>query len=601
MEKKKKRNFSKEAIRERFNRGNIISGSLVCLALSFTFAFFSPIDIFLASQVDFIVGYEKVIFPMLITAIVIFCGLFSLLIIFLFLKEEIFTVFKNLFLGILLAMYTQMIFFNGRMSSLTGDDYAYSEKNFYNYANLFIYIMIIFIPIFVWYAKIEYSENRFLKKITSKTVTFLSAALIAVQLIGTVSMIFSYGLKGNSDNDLLGMLSLKESMKLSEDENTVVFLTDRLDSFWMDEVVEEYPEVKDMLKGFTFYQNNISPYTNTFPAVPEMLTSYKFEGQLWSDYLSEAWGSDCMLKKIKSSGYRVNLLIDGITTYNTFRDIKDIADNYKTIESGYSINYLHKSGIVPTMLDFSLLKISPYFIKAAAAHEHLASFANGFFEMHEDIPERLDNTISFETDRKFYEFLKKEGLNTDSDEKTFSFVHLNGAHETSTEASALNPSFSPEESLTDEATTIRGELEILNEYFSQMKDLGIYDSSTIIILGDHGRPPYTIQDGQDQLDDCIVTGLLIKEANAELLPLNIDSSAELTNEYFNASIMEYCGLDHSQYGLSYNDVIKNNVHSKRLFNAYNWRGSGSAPELVCQYYITDNARDFRNWEYVKIK
>ena len=76
-----------------------------------------------------------------------------------------------------------------------------------------------------------------------------------------------------------------------------------------------------------------------------------------------------------------------------------------------------------------------------------------------------------------------------------------------------------------------------------MKFLGIYDNSTIIILGDHGRAPVELEvDNKPGLTSAITTALLVKPKNAPAENLKIDRDNELSNDFFAASVLEYAVL-----------------------------------------------------------
>ena len=591
--------MSEKSLKSRFNKKNVLSGIILSVALSLTVFFFSPIDIFLANQIDFVIGFDLVVLAMSITSLVAIALFTCFFMLCLLIKETFFYIMRNIFFGVLCAMYFQMMFYNGRMQTLTGDSsvYIYMNDKVYYYTNYAIYFVIICVPFIVWSLKEIYPNVKPFSKISKQTTSFICLALIVMQLVGSVSMVFNYGIRKVSKDEYVGVLSYDEAMKLSDNENIVVFLTDRLDSLWLDESIEEYPETKEILDGFTFYQNNVSTYTNTFPAVAELLTGNKYEGQLNSEYLTKAWHSENIMNTFYENDYRINLLLDSLTTYNSYNDIKEFTSTYTTVTSGYKINYLGGRGIVSTITCFSLMKLGPYALKELIADQFGPNFSNDFFEILDKKDYYADTAISGSSDINFYNYLKNHGLNTESDRKTFNFIHLNFAHNVSYELSELGDKFDPKNMGADVSSTIRGGFEILNEYFEQMKELGIYDSSTIIILGDHGHPPYATEAGEDRLDDVIVTALLIKEANAEHAPLKIDKDTELSNSFFCASILDYAGIDHSQYGCSYSDVINENLHMPRTLNVYNFRVS--QPELVCKYNITGDARDFNNWEYVK--
>ena len=127
-----------------------------------------------------------------------------------------------------------------------------------------------------------------------------------------------------------------------------------------------------------------------------------------------------------------------------------------------------------------------------------------------------------------------------------------------------------------------------------MKSLGVFDNSTIIILGDHGRAPAELKGNQTTLDSAITSALLIKPANEDAHPLKIDSESELSIDLFTSSILEYANIDNSDFGYSYNDVIENNISRERVLRSYDFAGYG---RMVYQamYHITGNAREFENW------
>ena len=586
-----------KAIKSRFNKTIVLSSLALSAAFSFTVFFFSPVDVYISNQIEFIVGFDKIIFPMLGVSVLYTGLLMSILVLFLLINETLFNVIKNLIFGSLCAMYLQMLFFNGQMRSLTGADIQYlKNQKVYLYVNYFLFWIITFLPLIIWGIKENKPDFKPLKKLGTKASAFVCLSVILMQLVGSVGLIINYGLNKNSDDYSADTLSMTEALKLSSDKNVVVFLTDRLDSLWMDQELEKYPEVNEILEGFTFYQNNTAVYTNTFPAVAEMLTGYKYNGQMNSDYLTEAWSKHSVMDVFHDNNYRVNLLISGTTTYNSYSDIKNVADNYENIDNYYRINYLDKNGIIPTMTKLSFMKLLPYKLKSFFSDQFKTDFANDFFIVNSDNP-CFPFAVGASSDALFYNCLKNNGIKLESDNNTFSFIHLNFAHDHHRELAELSPSYNANEPLTIELC-MRGGFEILNEYFKQMKELGIYDTSTIIVLGDHGRPPFAVQEGADKLDEPIITGLLIKEANAEKAPLKIDSDTELSNAYFDASILEYAGIDHSEYGYSYQDIIRKDIHPERIINIYNY--NDNKPYLVCLYKITGNARNFDNWQYKKI-
>ena len=93
-----------------------------------------------------------------------------------------------------------------------------------------------------------------------------------------------------------------------------------------------------------------------------------------------------------------------------------------------------------------------------------------------------DRTGSESSNYGYYRRLKEEGLHFGESDNCFIFTHLTGCHEYSTDERCER---------NDNATinqTARGCMVLVEEYLNQLKHLGKYDDSTIIITSDHGGP-----------------------------------------------------------------------------------------------------------------
>ena len=115
----------------------------------------------------------------------------------------------------------------------------------------------------------------------------------------------------------------------------------------------------------------------------------------------------------------------------------------------------------------------------------------------------------------FCDKLESEGLTARNGDKTFVVQHLMGTH------LFKNDEFGKyKEGASYEETTL-GCLHIVSQYIRQMKEVGVYDNSTIIITADHGweygqQPVFFIKEAGASLDE-------IEDNNApvsfhELLP-----------------------------------------------------------------------------------
>ena len=82
-------------------------------------------------------------------------------------------------------------------------------------------------------------------------------------------------------------------------------------------------------------------------------------------------------------------------------------------------------------------------------------------------------------DVKFYENLK---LTINEDKNVYRLYHLNGSHS----PYWLNEFAEKQEEATDVVKQSKGAMYIVEDYINQLKELNVYDNSTIIIISDHG-------------------------------------------------------------------------------------------------------------------
>lgn len=580
--------------RRRFNKRNELMILSLAAALGFTLMLFSPVEVYTANPDSFGVEFRYIAVPMLCFAVLTTAALAGLMNLLLFISEKLCSVFSKALLGLLFAFFAQSVFMEGNMPIVIQNDTRYNEYKTSVYANAVIFFLVFISPLAVHIAV------KLIKKESSK-----ENSMGAWMTAGFAAAIFIFNM-GSSGLKLLNVdldgykgvhrqyLSYEPVMSLSKEENIVVFLTDRLDREWLDDVIEGYPELENEFSGFTYYRNNVSEGTSTFPVVPSMLTASNYKGEEWPDYLSNAWSGETVAKKLKNSGYNVYLVPDSITTLSSVSQVNGQCDNVKEYrECELRLRIFGKRAVLPVMVKLSLARMSPYVMKHRLTYWMGANFTRNFFAA-DDKSDAVGPQSNVNGDIKFYQYMKNNGLNSESEAKTFTFVHLNCAHAVDSSISSIY-GFS---GASDVYSTIRGDLEIILEYIRSLKEMGVFDNTTIIVLGDHGRAPRELKGGQDALNSAITSALLIKPARAAEERLKIDSDSELSTAFFSASILEYAGIDHSEYGYSYNDIINGGISTERFLRSYDFAGYGRMVYKAL-YKIVGNARDFENWERVE--
>lgn len=587
------------SIKERFNFRTIITFAAISLFAGSTFCFFSPAEIYTADPSEFIIGVSEALVPMLMTAAAVSAALFLLQMLLLLTGKTAADAAGRLIFGAALAGYVQMLFLNGRLARITGDAMSYPMTEPFVIADFLIFYAVMLLPLILYAVKKSKPDGKLASIAGDWIVSGVCAALIAMQTIGLVpGIINAADIMKERYTFSSRYLAYEPILSLSKKNNVIVFLTDRLDGNWMQEALDRYPELYDTFDGFTFYRNNISRNPNTFPSVPEMLSGLDYADLSQTDFIEKIWEENRLLKPLHDEGYRVNLLIDRFM-YKNLEDVESygFVDNIRRQNMEYHIDNLGELGVVPTQLRISMIKMMPYALKPFFAINLSSDFANNFIVTDTNDPVR--SSVGVDSDIAFFDHYRRNGLNADTGSPVFDFIHLNCAHDISEELSMLYPGNA---GITPDAvTTARGEFEILGMWFDEMKKLGIYDNSTIVIIGDHGRQISYEEAIAEKLDSEILTGLLIKPAGAERGKLRTDTESEMYNVYFTASILEYAGIDHSELGVSYNDAITAELRTERVLRPYDFGGHYDRPALPGVYRINGNAADFSNWEYTKIQ
>ncbi|MDO4863898.1 MAG: hypothetical protein Q4A05_06995 [Ruminococcus sp.] len=588
--------------KKRFTKKREFAIAALSLALAFTVCFFVPADTFIANQNEFVVSAPRVLLPLLGVALGASAALILVLNALLAINVKLWKVVEALLGGVLIAGYWQVMFANGRMVQITGDPTAYSERSSANNLNLILFMLLIFVPLIVLIISGELKKGK-RKRYVITALTYISAIVFLMQAVGLGSRVFKTGILRKDDSQLDNYLSMEDTMELSPDNNVVVFLTDRLDAQWLEMVLERYPDLNDELEGFTFYSNNVGRFTNTFPSVCNMLTNYEYSGQDWSEYFDAAWQGETLPKRLHDNGYKVNMLIDNLVTYSDFDDIRDQCDNIHSSVNYVDFNYFDHGGILRTMANFSLGKLSPYLLKNSFVGDMTSDFSSKFYTSTGTDAAMFKGVVGNDTDMEFCNYVRTHTMKADCDQKTFTFVHLNFAHDYNEDLAALDPDY---DGTIDREKNILGGFRLLEFYLDKMKEAGVYDNSTIIFIGDHGRPPAEIEYAEDdelptiELDGEIRTTILVKPAGAERVPLVIDHDAQLSSSEFGATVLEYAGVDKSGFGPSILDVKNMDEQDipERILHVYFWKGIGRVDDIL-KYQVTGDASDFDNWKVIE--
>lgn len=341
-------------------------------------------------------------------------------------------------------------------------------------------------------------------------------------------------------------LSGKGEFTLSEEGNIVTFIID----YCSNEYVEPLLETGDydkLFQDFCYYDNVDAGIMGTQCSVNRILCALSLDKDISLDemrhfslYWDEYWERDKtaqLYNIIADKGYILryyggNNIPLNETSASMIGNVAPLAKAERVVDR---LSLLRRLGAL------SLYTSAPTPLKPALWIEEFDFSTLVRFE--DGAPLVYENW-------DFYQALQKQGLTTVSEGKRCTILHLMGTHPVC--HTTAHGQYSPMPTTTEEA--LQGCLTIIGEYIAQMKALGLYDKSTIIIMADHGNFHHQPQ-----------VPLFIKlqgESREEMGR----SSAPLSLNQYASTLLELMGSSATAYGPSFFAVAEDAVIERSYFN-----------------------------------
>jgi len=253
---------------------------------------------------------------------------------------------------------------------------------------------------------------------------------------------------------------------LSRNKNIVILIIDTLQSQPAFSTLENDELLKNSFSGFTQYINASTEYPFTNLSVPAILTGKPYlNDQKYKAYLLDSYFSEeSILHNAMKAGYYVELTRWGIAT-----PIPYDSSLYSNRVEQNSFSY---TDIKPYVLT-GLYSILPHWGRVKV-HQYLSSeLLSGTTDSNYSFHRRARNAKPQLIDQKVLKLIHLKGLHV-----PLSRYGSQGVLEN--DKGTITPNKEKYLSLT------RSILEDIHYYIGQMKQWGVYENSTIMVLGDHG-------------------------------------------------------------------------------------------------------------------
>ena len=342
----------------------------------------------------------------------------------------------------------------------------------------------------------------------------------------------------------------------------MVFVLDRFDYDYYRDVAEDDPDFFAPLTGFTLFDDNLSLYSRTYPAIGSMITGVRQEdadgnpfGWDADTYFASAYSTSPFLQELKANGYEIRLYTGPYYGYRSAEPLAGIAENVE-VSDGYRIS--NRGELVQYMIGLAGYRLLPHLLKNTI-HVTTAMF-NSLVQYVGEHPAYVLN------DWETFAGLTEHGLTVDEQgaENAFRFIHLNGCH---------GPCHMGEDgsyrlsASIEEAT--KGSFNLIYRYIAELKRLGLYENATILITGDH---PWGRSNEQDPAEPRL-TPVFVKPAGASQEPLRTSGAQVCQELNMQAFLVKSSGLTTERdWGVSYLEVPEGTDIERRHLFAVSHKG-----------------------------
>lgn len=569
------------SLKTRIGLAAIVSGFL-----SFTLCFAAPAEIVSASAgslVARLVDVLPVIVGMFLLVWILLAAVACLF------KKRAFAVVVAVVFSVALSCYTQALFMNVGLPQADGGVVHWDD-----------YTTITVLSAAAWLALIALSVVAVIRYPRKAQMGFclVALALVVVQGAGVASLFVGESGASNVAGRTM-MVSEKGLLDVSAKTNVVEFVLDNYDTALLEQAVSEEPEMFDGFEGFTWFKDSAGSMIPTRYGNVFLLTGVlPREDEPFSAFLANRYARSPYLGDIRKAGYDVGVYSD------------TLGEQYLSADEAIQHLYRYTSNIAPLDRDVMDVPATAASLLRCALYRDLPWLVKPLAWFYTDEVNRSmfgsgraasDKTPYLMDDGSLLSRLRTEGLSTNDQDASYRYIHVIGAHDPfSLDRNGEEVGVGNSNPL-DQAI---GSMKIVETYINELKQLGVYDQTTVIVTTDHGS--WWCQEGEiDQPKSPIV---LFKPAASVAggrdKPLTVSESPVSAGDIL-ATVEEVIGAPNSaSFGESLVDKVEDGSHYRkgeqtRYF--YMTTSDGVHDQKIQKYAINGDARDLCSWSRTNVE
>lgn len=249
------------------------------------------------------------------------------------------------------------------------------------------------------------------------------------------------------------------------EENLLVLVLDSVDADQFAQALAEDPDLSRRLEGFTWYRNAMGLSDPTKYGLPALLTGQAYTQPVdYAGFIAAAYADAPLYTMLAGDVWDARFFTDS---------------RYVSLDAGVVDNLAREelavndpAGLTRDLLRLCAFRYAPHFLKP-----QLWMYSNVFLPYAQAQGEPVYEV----TDPAFDARLREEGLEA-TVERAFRLIHLTGMHPPYT----MDADCQYQAQGVTAQEQMRGCLRLAEDYLEQLRVLGVYDRSAVLILADHG-------------------------------------------------------------------------------------------------------------------
>lgn len=555
--------------------------AIFALVLPFIIFLVSPLAFYLGNHAEYLVPLTDV-FPLLLLIGAAVAGVLLVLLLAIGRWPLLHRVLSGVLVGLALSAWVQSQLFAWNFGPLDGRGVNWSEWSVHANAELAVWLLIV-------------TAVGALSCRSSKAFFSLAQGVLLLGMLTLISSWFGSHYKPKESV----AANEKNFFSFHEKNNTILIVLDTFQSDVFQEIAQRWPQEVEFLRGFIFYPNTLGGYPTTQASIPLILTGKFYKNEIpVKEWVKANNASYNIADYYTDKGYGASLVSLAMVTLDGVRAQKA---SMETLGDGGRVSILKLSLLV---MDGGLFRVLPTHFKPGFYDE-----GNWFFSRLAQVdtapPGHHGNDLRF-----LWAFEKNAKVDSDKIGE-FRYYHYGATHW----PLQINENFEYEKGMPEKRESYvrqaRGSLSLLRRKLERIKQLGIYDSAQILVVGDHGTQPFLPMDlrGREDVQGDYIEGIVFASSRPLFLYKSSMSTSPLSFSDAPVSLADVvCILSEEGARFKCDEYrsLQEGEARKRKFLFYNWGEeywdwcNDYMPPMT-EYVVDGDVRDVETWHNTYIE